>query len=75
MTQRTQIKTLEDGSIDHAHYIARSHVIRSQVAHRAFGKLRRAAFKVIGTSEPGTVQHAKHQSNSALVSKMSSAIG
>lgn len=34
MTENTNIKTLEDGSVDYAHYIARSHEIRSNGAHR-----------------------------------------
>ncbi len=34
METDTNIRTLKDGSIDYAHYIARSHEIRSNDAHR-----------------------------------------
>lgn len=39
MTQQTHIKTLEDGSIDYAHYITRSHFIRSDTMHRSLERL------------------------------------
>ena len=35
MTTQSDYKTLKDGSIDSAHYIKRSHAIRSHDAHRA----------------------------------------
>ncbi len=35
MTQQPEIKTLNGGSIDYSHYIAMSHTIRSNDAHRA----------------------------------------
>lgn len=50
MTQQTDTKTLEGGSIDYAHYIARSHQIRSNDAHRvlaAIWQMLRAAWAVL----------------------------
>lgn len=35
MLHNTDIKTLKDGSIDYAHYITKSHEIRSHDAHQA----------------------------------------
>lgn len=40
MTQHTDIRTLQDGSIDYAHYIARSHEIRSIDAHHRLTVIR-----------------------------------
>lgn len=42
MTENTNIKTLKNGSIDYAHYIARSHEIRSNGAHRKLAEIGRA---------------------------------
>lgn len=42
MTHHTDIKTLKDGSIDYAHYIARSHQIRSNDAHQALAAIWRS---------------------------------
>jgi hypothetical protein len=39
MTHQTDIKTLKDGSIDYAHYIANSHEIRSNDAHQALAAI------------------------------------
>lgn len=39
MTQQTSIKTLKGGSIDYAHYIAKSHEIRSNDAHQGLAKI------------------------------------
>ncbi len=39
MTENTNIKTLKNGSIDYAHYIARSHAIRSNGAHRKLAEI------------------------------------
>ena len=39
MTRNTNIKTLKDGSIDYAHYISRSHEIRSHDAHLIFAAI------------------------------------
>jgi len=39
MTQQPDIKTLNDGSIDYAHYITKSHAIRSADAHRALAAI------------------------------------
>jgi hypothetical protein len=39
MPQETDIKRLNDGSIDYAHYIKKSHVIRSKAAHRFISKI------------------------------------
>lgn len=50
MSQRPNIKTLKDGSIDYAHYIAVSHDIRRNDLHLAFAAARKhtkIAIKVI----------------------------
>lgn len=50
MTQQTDIKTLEGGSIDYAHYMARGRQIRSNDAHRALAamwQMLRAAWAVV----------------------------
>ena len=39
MTQQTKIKTLNGGSIDYAHYISKSHEIRSKDAHRSLAAI------------------------------------
>lgn len=39
MTQDTGYKTRNDGSIDYAHYIGKSHRIRSESAHRGLRNL------------------------------------
>ncbi|WP_322865421.1 hypothetical protein U5922_003945 [Aquicoccus sp. G2-2] len=50
MTEQPEIKTLPDGSIDYAYYIARSHDIRSadaQAALATLGRLLRAAWAAL----------------------------
>ncbi len=50
MTQKTDIKILQGGSIDYAHYIARSHLIRSndtRGALAAFWQMLRATGAVL----------------------------
>ena len=42
MTQRTDIKRLNDGSIDYAHYIARSQAIRRHDADQVSATISRA---------------------------------
>ena len=46
MTENTNIKTLKNGSIDYAHYIARSHEIRSNGAHRKLA----ATWRIVNTT-------------------------
>jgi hypothetical protein len=46
MTQNTNIKTLKDGSIDYAHYISRSHEIRSHDAHQMLVAIWRVVNKI-----------------------------
>ncbi|MBF9036509.1 hypothetical protein HKCCE2091_19900 [Rhodobacterales bacterium HKCCE2091] len=43
MTADTPIRTRRDGSIDTAHYIARSRALRARAARDATGRLARAA--------------------------------
>lgn len=73
MTQHTHIKTLEGGSIDHSHYIALSHDLRSQAAHRSLGKLWRIAIMAIKPKKMSTAQPSAPHSSSIMVSKMPSA--
>jgi|GEM_PF-6724060 len=46
MRQNTNIKTLKDGTIDYAHYIARAHKIRSQDARQGLAAIWRFLNKI-----------------------------
>ncbi len=46
MTQSITIKRLKDGSIDHAHYIAISHEIRSKETHQTLSSFKSVLNKV-----------------------------
>jgi hypothetical protein len=40
MTEKTDIRTRPDGSIDTAYYMARGRMLRSRQAHRRWGSIR-----------------------------------
>lgn len=58
MTQNANIKTLKDGSIDFAHYIARSHEIRSNDAHQALATVWRSVRKAAKAMKLCVVRHS-----------------
>lgn len=57
MTQSTDIKTLKDGSIDYAHYIAKSHGIRSNEAHGALSFIWQMLKKLTRTQKMCSIRH------------------
>lgn len=57
MTQSTDIKTLKDGSIDYAHYIAKSHEIRSNEALGALSSIWQMLKKLTRTHKMRSIRH------------------
>ncbi|UYV38186.1 hypothetical protein N4R57_03605 [Rhodobacteraceae bacterium D3-12] len=61
MTQQPDYKTLPGGSIDYAHYIRRSHDIRSRSAHgglrRIWQSLKSLGVAIVGVPGPARPKH------------------